>query len=174
MALVMTIKTISFRVIIFLILAVAVFSALLFWMADPLYLKAPKDSVLITKFHEHHEAFDQLRHMMIEDSLAYLSESQIDGRLNDARKNEYQSMLSKIQSGLIIGSDLKSVRFIFAIGGLSAIGSGWFKGIEYVPEGVNSGGDILDSLDRPSSLVVEGVYLRQIEPNWFVIFQKDD
>ena len=171
----MTIKTIFFRAVLFFILALAVVGALIFWMTDPLYLKAPKDRELIRIFQEHHAAFEKLRHMVVEDSVSYLTESHMDGRLNDARKHEYQSLLLEISSGLIfVGSDLKSVRFIFAGGGLSAIGPGWIKGIEYVPGSVDRAGEIQDNLDQPSSLAEEGVYLRQIEPTWFIVFQKDD
>lgn len=172
----MTIKTISFRVILFLTITLVVVSAIIFWMADPLYLKAPKDSELRTIFREHRSAFEQLGHMVVEDSESYLTKSHMDVRLNDARKNEYQNLLSEIHhSGLIITTGPQSkVRFIFAIGGLSAIGPGWLKGIEYVPEGVDPAGDILENLDQPSSLAEEGVYLHQIESKWFVIFQKED
>jgi len=170
----MSINTFVLRAIIFLCLILVFVGAFLFWMSDPLYLKAQNDRELIAVFREHRPAFEKLRNMVIEDSVSYLSESQMDGRLNDARKHAYQSLLSEIRPRLIVVSDLKSVRFVFASGGLSAIGPGWLKGIEYEPRSVYGPGEIQGSLDQPSSLEEGGVYLRQIEPKWFVFLQKDN
>ena len=170
----MKIKTIISRVVIFFILALTVVGTLIFWMTDPLHLRAPKDRELIASFQKHRVAFEKLRSMVIEDSVGYLTESDMDRRVSDARKLEYQSFLTEIDSSLIIRSDLQSVRFIFAGGGLSAIGPGWIKGIEYEPRSAEVAGDIHKDLDAPSSLADGGVYLRQIEPQWFILFQRND
>jgi hypothetical protein len=58
-------------------------------------------------------------------------------------------------------------------GGLSAISSGWLKGIEYVPGSFEKKGVILQNLDGANTLSA-GVYLRQIEPNWFIVYQRTD
>jgi hypothetical protein len=149
--------------------------ALLFWLADPLYLKAPKDRALITVFQDHRAAFEQLRQMAVEDSIWDLNEAHLDARLDDKRKREYKRLLSEIRPGLGAGRDYDGkTRFIFAVGGLSAIGPEWVKGIEYVPGSTDRVGPVLENLDQPASLAWGGVYLRQIEPKWFVFFQKTD
>lgn len=183
----MTIKTIFLRaVLIFVVILVVVSalifrmddlilvvvvifvvaSALLFRMADPLYLKAPTDDELITNFQQHRAAFERLRDLVLKNR-----------ETRETNRKEFQSLKSEISSGLTVVSDLKSVRFIFAGGGLSAIGPGWLKGIEYVPgrvATVGREGDILKNLDQPASLAEGGVYLRLIEPNWFIVFEKYD
>jgi hypothetical protein len=59
-----------------------------------------------------------------------------------------------------------TVRFLFVIGQISAIGPDWMKGIEYVPGGYESKGDLVQTLDNARTLPT-GVYLRKIEPDWF-------
>jgi hypothetical protein len=147
---------------------------ILFWLADPLYLKAPKGRELITFFQDHRAAFEKLRQMAAEDSAGYLSESHLDARLGDKRKHEYKSLLSEIRPCRSMGGDYQTTRFIFAGGGLLAIGPGWAKGIEYVAGNTDRVGPIKENLDQLASLAMGGVYLRQIEPNWFVFVQKTD
>jgi hypothetical protein len=65
------------------------------------------------------------------------------------------------------------VRFIFAGGGLSAIGPGWVKGIEYVAVDCKRVWDIVHNLDK-ARLLPAGVYLRPIERKWFIFYQRDD
>lgn len=157
-----------------LVVCLIAIGAILYWMADPLYLRAPKDRKLITFFQDHRAAFEKLRQMAAEDSAGYLSESHLDARLGDKRNQEYKSLLSEIRPCRSMGGDYQTTRFIFAGGGLLAIGPGWAKGIEYVPESTDRVGPVLENLDQPASLPMGGVYLRQIEPKWFVFFQKTD
>jgi hypothetical protein len=160
------------KVALGLIVGFIAVGAILFWLADPLYLKAPKDRQLITVFQGHRAAFEKLRQMAAEDSMWNFSESHLDARLGDKRRQEYKSLLSEIRPGLSVGRGYQTTRFIFAVGGLSAIGPEWVKGIEYVPGSIDREGVVLENLDQLASLATGGVYLRQIEPNWFVIFQK--
>jgi hypothetical protein len=161
----------------FSLLVIAVFAAIggfLFWLADPLYLKAPTDEQLSRVFQTKRAAFEQLRQMAIEDSITYVSASDLDSRLSDDRKREYANRLSAINSGLIVTTDAQTVRFIFVVGGLSAIGSEWLKGIEYLPGGTDRAGVVVESLDRPDSLATGQVYLRQIDGDWYLFLQKTD
>jgi hypothetical protein len=166
--------TISMKFVLCIVVAFGAIGVFFVWIADPLYLKAPKDQTLFTLFEAKRSAFEQLRKMVIEDSESYITSSDLDARLDAPRRQEYRALLSEIGSGLIVRSDRQSVRFIFANGGLSAIGPGWLKGIEYLLQGPAREGVVVDSLDRPASLAVVGVYLRQIDPHWFLIFQKTD
>ena len=157
-----------------LVVCLIVIGAVLFWMADPLYLKAPKDRQLITFFQDHRAAFEKLRQMAAEDSAGYLSESHLDARLGVKRRQEYKSLLSEIRPCRSVGADDQTTRFIFSGGGLLAVGPGWAKGIEYIPGSTDRVGPVVENLDQPASLAMGGVYLRQIEPMWFVFFQKTD
>jgi len=148
--------------------------ATIFWLADPLYLKAPKDRELITVFQDHRAAFEKLPQMAAEDSIWIFSESDLDARLGDKRRQEYKSLLSEIRPGLSVGRGDQTTRFIFAGGGLLAIGPEWVKGIEYIPGSTDRVGVVLQNLDQPASLATGGVYLRQIEPKWFIFFQNTD
>ena len=60
------------------------------------------------------------------------------------------------------------VEFTFTWGGLLAIGPEWRKGIEYLPE-VDENDVIVQNLDNPGKLP-PGLYLRQIEPHWFIFY----
>ncbi len=148
--------------------------AFLFWLADPLYLKAPKDRKLIMIFQDHRAAFEKLPQMAAEDSVWDFSESHLDARLSDKRRQEYKSLLSEIRPAPSVGRGDETTRFVFAFGGLSAIGPEWVKGIEYIPGSTDRVGVVLENLDQLASLAWGGVYLRQIEPHWFVFVQKTD
>ena len=163
------------KIVLGLVVCIIAIGAILFWVVDPLYLKAPKDRELIKVFQDHRAAFEQLRQMATEDSVSYLTESDLDTRLRDMRRQKYKRLLSEIRPSLTVRTDKQSVRFIFASGGgLLAIGPGWLKGLEYLPGSTNREGVVLENLDQPASLATGEVYLRQIEPNWFVIVQKTD
>lgn len=110
----------------------------------------------------------------LKTSVSYFSESHSDTRLSDTRRQKYKSLLSETRDGLTVTTNNQSVRFIFASGGLFAIGPGWLKGIEYLPGSADREGAIMENLDQLTSLATRRVYLRQIEPNWFVIVQKTD
>jgi hypothetical protein len=158
-----------------MLLACLVVGALVLWAADPLQIKAPSDPELIAFFQAHRVELERLRQMVTEDMHAksYFSESELDGTLLEARRQEYRGLL-KIKSGLIVTVNYdKSVRFIFGIGGLSAIGPGWAKGIQFLPQGTKHIGVQVKTLDNERTLPV-GVYLREIVPDWFILFQRDD
>lgn len=117
----------------------------------------------------------------------------VGGKLNESRLQEYKHLVPEISPGLTVGTDYDSgMRFILAGGGTSAIGPGWAKGIEYVPGSHETNGAIygnseikavtyqqqwkgivLTNLDNAQTLPAN-VYLRPIESNWFLFYQRDD
>jgi hypothetical protein len=172
----MNLKTTLSKFAFGFIVACCVFGALIFWFEDPLNLRAPKDQTLITWFYNHRQSFEKMLQMVTEDSQkeSYFSNSNLEGRLDALRKQEYRNLLSEIGLGLIVTIDYdNTVRFIFAGGGLSAISSGWLKGIVYVAGHYEKKGIILQNLDKGAALS-PGVYLRQIEPKWLISYQKDE
>jgi hypothetical protein len=64
-------------------------------------------------------------------------------------------------------------RFIFAWGGSSAIGPGWIKGIQFSPQGAKLIGQQVATLDNERNLP-EGVNLKELMPNWFILYRRDD
>jgi hypothetical protein len=154
-------------------LALALF---LFWLADPLQLRSPRDMELIAIFREHRASFERLRQMATEDvrQVTYITEVDIEGNISEARKQEYRRLLSEIYPKLRVSPDYDaSVRFVFAGGGLSAISSGWLKGIANVPGNTRKYGDVIQDLDGSRALP-SGVYLRQIDSRWFLVYQQID
>jgi len=151
-----------------------VISLTLFWFADPLFLRAPKDRTLIAVFHRHRAAFTQLRKLAAADSDGYFSESYLGGGFSAQQQQECKKLLSEIDSGLIVTTSPQTVRFVFASGGLSAIGPEWLKGIEYISGDPAREGVVVKTLDHPASLPFGGVYLRPIAPRWFLVFQNTD
>ena len=170
----MSTKVMIIRFVLALIFVFGIIGAILFWMADPLYLKAPPDSKLIRIFNNHRDAFESLRRMIVEDSQSYVSASHLDERLSDKRRAEYRNLISEIGAESIAPTSMSAVRFVFTGGGLSAIGPEWFKGIEYAPEDSDRGGIVIGSLDQPRDLAEGKVYLRQIGPHWYLFLQKTD
>jgi hypothetical protein len=150
--------------------------ALGFWIADPLNLRAPSDQELITIFQHHRVAFEQLRQLLTEDLRnAPVNKSGVR-RLRAIQSPQYYKLVADIYPGVKVLIDWdSSVRFIFQGGGL---GSEWLKGIEYVPGELQlknylAKGNLLQNLDNARNLP-EGVYLREIEPNWYIVYQRDN
>jgi hypothetical protein len=72
----MSVTVMFTKVALFLVVCFITVGAILVWLADPLYLKAPadplylkapKDRELFTVFQDHRAAFEQLRQMATED-----------------------------------------------------------------------------------------------------------
>jgi hypothetical protein len=174
----MNLKSALFKTLLGIAIVLFIPVALYFWMVDPWHISAPKDQKLITIFHNHRAAFEKLREMAAEDikqrKASFFSESYIEGNLDEIRKAEYRHLISEIYSGLVLAIDYDgAVIFTFAHGGLSAISPGWMKGIEYVPGDYRRRGKIVDDLDHGYLLKPNG-YLREIEPKWFIAYQRTD
>jgi hypothetical protein len=135
----------------------------------------PTDQDLIATFHAQHPAFEELQKMAAEDAQRgwYLGTSS-PSKLDQSRRSEYKSLISQIRPGLDVVTNGYTgvVRFLFAGEGV-AIGPGWVKGIEYVPSDYSREGVLLPDLDKAASLPAR-VYMREIEPRWFVFYQRDE
>jgi hypothetical protein len=135
----------------------------------------PRDQELISTFHTHRQAFEQLQEMATEDARRgwYLGTS-LPSKLDQSRRSEYKSLISQIRPGLDVVTNGYTgvVRFIFAGEG-SAIGPDWFKGIEYVPGDYSREGVPLPYLNKAASLPAN-VYIREVEPRWLIFYQRDE
>jgi hypothetical protein len=135
----------------------------------------PKDQELISIFHAHRQAFEQLQKMATEDARRghYLLGSD-PNKPDQPRRDEYTNLISQIRPGLQVAmtGPTGTVRFIF-VGEGTAIGPGWVKGIEYVPGDYDQEGVLLPDLDKAASLPAH-VYMREIEPKWFIFYQRDE
>ena len=167
---------IKLLVVLFICACCSAFGIYYFLLAKSSEFRAPTDKKIISIFTESHAAFDRLRQMAIEDSLKerYFSKSHLDARLGSARQQEYQLQFDKIQADVEMTASDQSIRFIFASNGKSAIGPEDIKGIEYLRVGVGREGILQDNLDNSASLPTGNVYLRKIEPSWFIFVQKID
>jgi hypothetical protein len=150
---------------------------------DPLFIRAPKDYKLLIFFRDHRPELERIGQMMEEDSIwdigrlstfSWPWKSAAYKNISDERKKEYKQLLSKIDSSASISRDSDKIRIIFSGGGLSTIGPEWAKGIEYISGNPSREGIIVDNLDHPTSLAVGNIYLRQIEPGWYLFFQNTD
>jgi hypothetical protein len=143
--------------------------------ADTLNLAPPTDQSLISIFQNHHGAFEELRQMAIEDlgKASYISESDVEGRITDTRKQTYRLLLREIYPGLAVAADYdKSVTFRFATEG-SAISPSWMKGIVYDPASSEKAGRVIQNLDK-ANILPPGMYLRPIAPNWFIVYSRTE
>jgi hypothetical protein len=105
----------------------------------------------------------------------YLGVSQMSN-LDESRQQEYKEQISRIQRGIDVRLDGQDnvLRYIFPGGGsLLAIGPGWVKGIEYIPTDFSKQGILVTNLDGMRKMP-SGVYLRQMDTNWFIFCQKID
>jgi hypothetical protein len=104
-------------------------AALLFWMADPYHLTAPSDQKLMTSFHDHRAAFEELRQMATDDSRSGSFNLRYDEKLSGSRWQKYAHLLSEIRPRLNVmaGGFDNSVDFDFAGGQGSVIDPAWIK-----------------------------------------------
>ena len=158
----------------------------------------PKDQELLTDFHEHREAFEKIQQMATNDAQRelYLDAHDFqESKFDAVRQQEYKRLISEIRPGLDVTIDghdnvvisthgnllaphsvtnfeTTTLKFLFAGEG-SAIGSDWAKGIEFVPGNYKRQGVILTNLDEAHTLPAN-VYLRPVETNWFLFYQRTD
>lgn len=105
--------------------------------------------------------------------ISFFSEATISNVQVKARRSEYMRLL-RLSPNLEVGTDYNgAVRFIFAGSETMAIGPGWAKGIEFIPDGIQKTGSPTTTLDHCSGLS-GGVHLREIEPRWFIFYQRDE
>jgi len=151
-------------------------SLFIFWVIDPFKWSASSDEELIVFFKNHNNELTKLSQMVIDDRkiLSYYTKSSISGSFSDLRAKEYRDLISTLPNNIIITVDHNQiVRFIFSGGGLLAIGGGWIKGIEYMPDVFEKSSNILQNLNDVSALR-PNVYLRKIEASWYIIYQYSD
>jgi hypothetical protein len=134
------------------------------------------DEALISLFHEHKAQFALLREMAAADmpNSAYVSSFDDDDKLTSDQRQKYKNLMSQIAAKFVMTMDYDTTsRFIFAHGGVSAVGPGWLKGIEYIPGDGERQGKLVQNLDGAAKLPAD-VYLRPIEPHWFLVYQRTD
>jgi hypothetical protein len=152
-------------VALFVILMISGFA---FWMSDPLFLMAPSDDRLREKFVSHKAVFEKIHEMAIADSVYYLEIGHKNKGMDGVRQLEYFRLLKEI-GGPTIRSDGSVSKYIYASGGLSAIGPGWQKGIKYRLEGC---GVEIENLGAPKELEGDMSYCRKIDREWYILFEK--
>jgi hypothetical protein len=176
-------KVIISLIVVSILVCLALLAAV-FWMADPLNIRAPSDQKLISIFQAHRESFEKIQQMATEDAeqglyldAPYFSEG---SKFTASRQQEYQKLISEIQPGLHVSIDgrEKGISFTFAWGGLLAIGSEWGKGIKYEPSDATDQsryiGVISTNLDNTHALKTGTTYIRPIAPNWFIFYDRTD
>lgn len=165
------------KVILILAFILSAFAFIRWYLNDPLNVRAPSDEKLFAVFHRHFEAFESLRHMMMEDVHLgpIVNVADLKGaKLDDSLKRKYIKLISEIDPHLELTIDNNNVaRFIFAGGGISAISPGWLKGIEYISGDIGKHGVVLTNLNKARTLA-PGIYLRPIEARWFLVYQRTD
>jgi hypothetical protein len=135
----------------------------------------PSDATLLREFNSHRGEFERLRQMATEDmhQQGSFTLATISDVLAESRRDKYRNLLN-ISPNLLVGIDYDgTTRFIFGKSDGLAIGPGWAKGIQFVPDGARLKETRTDSLDESGKLAA-GVYLRKIEPQWFIFYQRDE
>jgi hypothetical protein len=135
----------------------------------------PSDAKLINEFRLHRASFERLRQMVTEDmhQQGSFTQATISKAFPESRRNEYRSLLS-VEPNLSVGINYDgTTRFVFANSEGLAIGSERAKGIQFSPTGARLIGTRMGSLDESGKLPA-GIYLREIEPQWFIFYQQDD
>lgn len=150
--------------------ALILVGASLFMMADPYYLSAPTDASLIERLLKNKASFDLLHQMMVDDAMSYVSSTKLGKPVSDRRRKEYVRLLEAIGNP-ILRSDGNMTKYSYAGGGLSAIGPGWQKAIQFNCE---QNLPTLASLDNAGELNAGELNQRTVDDDWCLIFEKFD
>ncbi len=167
------------RLIRFVPTATVILAAPCLLWCDPVAANPPKDAELVSSFRSHHDAFERLAAMGMEDTgiVSLLSPEMLneqpltDGRkaLSPERGGECVRLLTSITPDLVMGIDFDRITFSYSRGGSTlSIGPGWMKGIAYLPHGYERVGMVVTNLDKPPSQ--DDVYLVPIQSNWYIIY----
>jgi hypothetical protein len=162
------------KMLISLLAQGAVLFSLCAWTSDS-RTALPSDAKLIREFRHHRGDFERLRQMATEDmhQQGSFTRETISNTFPESRRNEYRSLLSMVPN-LSVGINYDgTTRFVFASSEGLAVGPGRAKGIQFSPTGTRLIGIRMSSLDELAKLPA-GVYLREIEPQWFIFYQLDD
>ena len=148
------------------------------WLNDPLDLQSPKDRDLITLFSQKRSVFEGIVTMAQQDGEPGWRPdvSSTQNPLPAERVKSYKNLISELGSGVVVTWDHKSggVNFILKFGGaLLAVGAEWWKGIAYIPNRQDVDGTLIESLDGAKQLEA-GAYLRKIDKNWFLLYERTE
>ena len=157
---------------------VSAYGLLWLWIDDPLDLEPPKDRDLVALFSNHKAIFQRIVTMAQEDREPGWRPdvSSAQKPLPADRVKSYKNLIPELGSGVVVTWDHKSdgVNFVFVTGGaLLAVGAEWWKGIAYIPNRQDEDGTLIQRLDGAKRLEA-GRYLRQIDENWFLFYERTE
>ncbi len=163
----------AFSVLVIVVLAFAAYFIYTFPSFEDKY-PHQSDEIMISRFHEQRAEFEQLKAMAVADDLM----SRVDedrtqpANLPADRVAEYRRLfkIAGTPRGVSKAPKLGLIEFIASSQGWVASGSS--KGYIY-SKGKRPSGDFVDSLDDESKLrVLDKYYLRHIEDDWYLFFQR--
>ena len=144
-------------------------------------LTEPTDQQLITIFSDHRDAFRKLQEMASEDiqngwyfNWPNFYSARARSTPGQSRRQDYMNLVSGIPQCFSVYTDYDHhMRFCFAEGSyyIWPPYPRWVKGIEFWPRACPW--VILTDLDNARNRPAN-VYARQIEPQWFLFYQRDD
>ena len=124
-------------------------------------VRVPSDRELLAIFATHRQTFEDFKTI----ALSNLSTE----RLSKAQQEVHDALLQKISPGITGSPDWdKTVTFVFAHEG-TALTPGWSKGIRYIPASNRIPGQLRSDLDEIQK-APPMVYLRRIEPEWYIFY----
>src|SRR5690242_8405834 len=85
-------------------------------VADPLYMRVPKDASVLSEFQTHIETFERMQQMAVQDSsiASMFAADNLNSSLSPGRRDEYQKLFAQLPSGIVVTTHLGSVRFVVA------------------------------------------------------------
>jgi hypothetical protein len=155
--------------------------------------RVPKDKELIASFHAHRGTFEQLHAMAVKDMqngwyIHWLQEdwwclgrwwclaSSKPSGMPASRWEDYKDLISQIRPKVDgVNIDYNGSMYFGFAGGRTGLAPEprWSKGIGYIPPGVKRWEALLPDLDGAHKLPAN-VYIREIEPNWFILYSPSD
>lgn len=124
------------------------------------------DYDLISTVRSHRISFEKILAMMCEDQGGtVVMYDNLPPGISQERKQQYRDLLLEMRPCV-------SAALVFGNGWARFCANGG-KGVEYIPEGRSRSLQLQDTLDRVDDLP-PGVYYREIDPDWYVFYQKND
>jgi hypothetical protein len=133
----------------------------------------PTDAKVMALFAAKRLEFVTLARMINEDHADYYWSSGLSDKITGERRQAYLRLLATLPPMLSVTTEKSTgtVKFILVGTGTSAVGSGTDKGIEYIPGDPSEIGVVASDLDHADEMPAD-LYLRQIEPHWFIEYER--
>src|SRR5258708_26992046 len=141
--------------------------------AKPNTMECPKDTDLIKLIYEKQDDLKKVSLMLKDDEgkVRYIGDDTIRAEnISKPRQAEYLRLMKRLGEGLTVRAGEKEIWISFWNNGGLSVGSESEKGIVYLPDIKRRKYTIKENLDSLDTNFGDGVFVRLIENEWYIMY----